>query len=439
MPAPNTFEEPKAQPPPLRALLFYVACYDDLLADESLLCPLPPGPLCIGRGEEGIEQAGGELRLPDSFLSGRHALLEPHGDRHVLSDEGSRNGTFVLGTKITRHLLGDGDLIEVGHSLLCYRLVPAPLLPLLQDGAARMGPTRTLCPEVAALQRDLSRIAPSDEPVLLLGETGTGKEVAARMIHDRSGRKGPLVSLDCGAIPEALFESTLFGHRRGAFTGADKERVGEMVRADGGTLFLDELGNLPPASQARLLRALETRLVVPLGGSTGQEVDVRFVAATNRDVHAEDGGFRQDLLRRLSGYVAHLPPLRRRREDLGTLAAWLLREAGVKAAALSPQAGRRLFHSDFPGNIRELRTVLRSASLLAAGGPIQPGHLMLKDAPPRAEAAPRGARTAEEVAAALRKTQGNVVQAAKLLGTQPKQIYRYLERYGLDLEAFRRQ
>jgi transcriptional regulator with GAF, ATPase, and Fis domain len=429
---PRMMEEASPAPERPARLLIHVLCYDDLLRPPARCYPLDglPLPLSICRAEGPAR--GGALPLGDPFLSARHALILP-GD--VLRDEESRNGTFVNGRRVREHPLQDGDLIEVGHSLLCYRVVPGAMAALLAGPELpRLGPTATLCLEVAALAQDLQRIAPSDQPVLLLGETGSGKEVMAEVVHRLSGRGGPLLAVDCGAIPEALFESVLLGHRRGAFTGASEERIGEIVRADGGTLFLDEIGNLPVGCQPKLLRVLETRRVVPVGGTRGREVDVRLIAATNEDITGAGSGFRPDLLRRLAGYVAHLPPLRRRREDLGLLSAHLLAEAGVEKAVITGPAARALFLGDLPGNIRELRMQLRSAALLAAGRPIEPAHLAQLGSTAQAR---RGDLSAAAVAAALTETGGNVVRAAHALGTHPRQVYRLIERFNLDLASFR--
>jgi transcriptional regulator with GAF, ATPase, and Fis domain len=288
-------------------------------------------------------------------------------------------------------------------------------------------------------------------------------------VHELSGRSGELRALDCGAIPETLFESKLFGHRRGAFTGATEHRTGEIVAARGGTLFLDELGNLPAASQAKLLRAIEAGEVTPIGSGVVEPVDVRWIAATNRDLLNDPGDFRPDLLRRLAGYVGRLPPLRQRREDLGVLTAYFLQQAGVRKASISVPAARRLFLAPLLGNLRQLRTALRASSTLAGDQPIELYHLPPLDepqrkTPPRSvssgtgssgstaqltrsmETPPRedsvvsksGRRpTPESIREALRSTGGIVVQAAQRLGTQPRSLYRWLERYQISLSEFR--
>ncbi len=439
--ATETLREEPPGSEPQTPLLIYVLGYDQLLTEESRIFSIdePRLPLEIGRGDElTFERA--ELRLPDRWLSGSHALLERQGERLLLRDTGSRNGTAVNGARIESHFLSDGDLIEVGHSLLCYRLVGRSLAVELP----RRTSPRTLCAELVALLGQVDRIAPSTEPVLLLAETGAGKERFAETIHAWSGRRGPFCAIDCGAIPENLFESTLFGHQRGAFTGATEARTGELVRAHRGTLFLDEVGNLSLSAQAKLLRVLEDQRVTPLGAAQPIQVDVRIIAATNRDLYADDTGFRPDLLRRLAGFVARLPPLRRRREDLGILVADLLGELGAKRAAITAAAARQLFCDPFPGNVRQLRTALRAAALLAGDGPIDLHHLpppTEKDAAPAPrvgeEPAPQTTPSMETIEQALAAASGNVVRAARALTTHPRQLYRWIARYQISLDRFR--
>jgi sigma-54 dependent transcriptional regulator, acetoin dehydrogenase operon transcriptional activator AcoR len=450
-----TLEESAGRPARRLRLLTVVLSYDDLLADigQTIALDGVKRPLAIGRAldEQPTALRDGELRLQDRWSSGGHAEIDLQGGADVVRDLASRNGTYVNGVRIDEHRLADGDLIEVGHTLLCYRLVDEALVEAMGEagGAPALGPTRTRSPEIASLLRDLERIAPSRESVLILGETGVGKEVVAAEVHRRSRRKGALGLVDCGAVPESLFEATFFGHRKGAFTGASEAREGEIERADRGTLFLDEVANMSVPSQAKLLRVLEDGKVTPLGASEAVSVDVRWVAATNRDLFAETGGgFRSDLLRRLAGYVARVPPLRRRREDLGTLSAHLLRDAGITRASITAAAGRKLYTSAFPGNVRELRTTLRSAALLARDQPIDLAHLPAYE-PPDDSAAPApvpaeqqsgrsaAAPTSPELEALLEQFGGNVVRAAKQLGTHPRQLYRWIEKHGLSLDKYR--
>ncbi len=434
--------------------LVYVLGYEDLLAQAtvSLRIDAIPSPITVGRASDGKPfglSAPAEIRMPDAWMSAAHAVLERQGDGWSLRDEGhSRNGTFVNGVRVRQHALLSGDLIEMGRSLLCYRVVDAAQVGALEVPSAqlRLGPTRTHCAEVAVLLRDLRRIAASKESVLILAETGAGKEFVAQEVHRLSGRAGQLCPVDCGAVPESLFEATFFGHRRGAFTGAADARTGELVRADGGTLFLDEVANMSTASQAKLLRVLEDGRVTPLGAAESQTVDVRWIAATNRELFADQSAFRGDLLRRLAGYVARIPPLRRRREDLGELSAHLLREAGIDRASITPAAARILFTDAFPGNLRQLRTTLRSAAILADRGQVAIEEQHLPTFDPQTEPVtdpglgrPRrnGVPDAAEIEAALSTTQGNVVRAAQLLETHPRQLYRWIEKLALPLTKYR--
>lgn len=457
MAAQSTSEEPSEPATAEVVLLCYVLCFDDLLADGAVALRWPGGSpaITLGRAADDGDAGFRErtlLGLPDRFASSAHATIERSGSAHVLIDQGSRNGSFVNGLRIERQRLEDGDLIEVGHSLVCFRKAPLSLASALLDAPEPplFGPTRTRSVEVAALVRDLGRIAPTRQSVLLLGESGAGKEAAARMVHERSGRGGAFRPVDCGAVPEGLFESTLFGHRRGAFTGATEPRTGEVKLADGGTLFLDEVANTSLAAQAKLLRVLEEGRFTPLGASAPLEVDVRWIAATNANVLGAESAFRQDLLQRLAGYVGRVPPLRRRREDLGTLTAYLLRNAGVPRASITLRAARRLFNDGFTGNVRQLRNVLQSAAVLAADGPIDSQHLAstapFAAPPPNADtessAAPSPRRTSvpapAKVEEALRATRGNVVHAAELLGVHPRQLYRWMDRFELSVEAYRK-
>lgn len=426
------------------AVLLAVLSYDDLLAPEPAVVPLPAvGRLTLGRVERGPSLSaisGVDLGVRDGFASTRHAVVR-RGDADILSDLESTNGTWVNGERIVDHPLADGDLIEIGHTLLCYRKLPRDEIAAL--GTRAFGPTRTLSPRLGRLAADLARIAVSREPVLVLAESGAGKEVAARMVHALSGRRGELVALDGGALPETLFESTLLGHVRGAFTGATEAQKGSVVRAHEGTLFLDEVANLSLAAQAKLLRVWEDGAVTPVGGTSSRAVDVRWIAATNGVLAAP--AFRDDLRQRMAGFVARLPPLRERREDLGLLAAHLLRDAGATRASIAPAAARAFFARRFSGNVRELRQALRTAVLLAGGEPFETAHLGEASPSPAGDAAnaavvaKSGDASAQraELVRVLTATTGNVVQTASALSTHPRQIYRLLAKHGLKIDDFR--
>ncbi len=291
-------------------------------------------------------------------------------------------------------------------------------------------------------------VAPTDSTVLISGESGTGKEVVARFLHTLSDRgEQAFNSINCGALPESLLESELFGHVKGSFTGAVKDKTGLLVAAHGGTLFLDEIGEMSPATQVKLLRALQEREVIPVGATEPVSVDVRIIAATNRELEDEirRGQFRSDLYYRLNVIALHLPPLRERRDDVPLLARYFLdnlaEREGRDVIELSDQALEVLGEYDWPGNVRELENALERAAVVAAGKPIAVEHLpeRVREAPkPRlvsAEAPPNPSMEVIERAYILWVLQaegGNKTRAAEVLGIDPSTLYRKLNRYGID-------
>ena len=432
----------------------------------------------LGRGrsrqhERSSGTAGEELvvRVPDPWMSSQHARLEASFGRWILSDAGSKNGTLVNGAAVDRAVLHDGDLVELGHTLFWFRERvplghddPRDLVIELAELAARPPGTVTLAAAYRRTLDDLERMAPSGIGILLLGESGTGKELLARAIHRLSGRSGDLVAVNCGAIPDTLVESELFGHKKGAFSGAAEDRVGLVRSAHGGTLFLDEVGDLPLGSQAALLRVLQEKEVLPVGASRPLPVDLRVVAATHRDLDemVERGEFRQDLFARLAGFTAELPPVRDRREDLGLLFASLLgRHVGEigEHPGIDPVAARALYRYPWPRNVRELDSALATALVLAAGKPLALEHLpgeirAALDArpalPPPAPVSPAATSgggeiglTAEdrtlrdELVSHLRHHAGNISAVARAMGKDRKQIQRWVKRFGLAPESFR--
>jgi DNA-binding NtrC family response regulator len=299
----------------------------------------------------------------------------------------------------------------------------------------------------------IDRVAKSAISVMILGETGAGKEIVAEQVHRRSGRTGPFVPLNCAALPENLLESELFGHEKGAFTGALKSQEGLFESADGGTLFLDEIGELPVSTQVKLLRVLQERKVMRVGGRTPKSIDVRFVSATNRDVEqdVEEGGFRQDLYFRLNGISLLIPPLRSRRADIVPLA-----EHFVAAACRAEGRGRTLRLSDearqaleayaWPGNVRELQSTAERAVLLCDGAELEPRHLARQGAreggsadPGKSPVRQKRERLLEEIEAlekervveALARSGGNQTKAAELLGISRRTLVTRLGSYDL--------
>ncbi|MGE5190812.1 MAG: sigma-54-dependent transcriptional regulator [Gemmatimonadota bacterium] len=299
------------------------------------------------------------------------------------------------------------------------------------------------------LFRKIRLVAPTRMNVLVQGESGTGKELVARAVHALSPRRGRrFIPLNCAALAESLLESELFGHEKGAFTGAVATRQGMMEVADGGTLFLDEIGEMSPALQAKLLRAIEEKEVIRVGGSQVIRVDVRIIAATNRDLAARvaEKAFREDLFYRLKVFTIVVPPLRERRDDIPKLADHFLkevaRENGTPEKRLSPEALKVLLAHRWPGNVRELRNAIETAALVAAGGTIGTGDLppgIGGEAIPPSPAGPiplPAPRTLEEIErdairAALAETGGNKTQAAKILGIGLRTLHRKVKEYGI--------
>jgi two-component system response regulator FlrC len=293
-------------------------------------------------------------------------------------------------------------------------------------------------PAMATVLRAIEKVAPTNASVLLLGESGTGKEVAARTIHRDSRRaQGPFIALNCAAISENLMESEIFGHEKGAFTGATAARRGRLELADGGTMFLDEIGELKPELQAKLLRVLQERRFERVGGTRTVEVDVRWIAATNRDLEAMSraGEFRDDLYHRLAVFPIELPPLRSRAQDIGPLAETLLARSsadlGRQTLRLDEDAMRRLRDAAWPGNVRELANVLERAAILAEGDVLRAADLSVPSAGADAH---EDARTMDDIERAaiqdaLREVGGNRRLAAERLGIGVRTLYEKLKRY----------
>ncbi|WP_437305717.1 sigma 54-interacting transcriptional regulator [Sorangium sp. So ce388] len=462
----------------------------------------------IGRGAaRKLEPARGagvrrlDLRLDDPWLSSRHARVVRLLGRWVVEDSGSKNGSLVNGVPQRHAGLADGDLIELGRTFFLFRAAlpyPPGAPPLFEaaPGAEAAPGLASLLPALLGLFEQLAVVARSAIPVLLQGETGTGKEVMARAIHALSGRPGELVAVNCGALPRELVEGELFGHRKGAFSGATEDRPGLVRSADRGTLFLDEIGDLPAPAQAALLRVLQEQEVRPVGATRPVRVDLRVVAATHRPLKrlAALGEFRADLLARLSGYVVELPPLRERREDLGLLLGALLGRAA--RVALHPRAARGMLMYGWPANVRELAQCVTTAVVLAQRGTIEPAHLpeavaraaggnegrdgegrdgggdegggegrdggnegrdgegggdsgdeggagrqgdaLGDDARRQGDTRPEDDARRRELVALLVEHRGNITAVARAAGKARMQIQRWLKRYRIDPEQFRR-
>jgi DNA-binding NtrC family response regulator len=406
---------------------------------------LPPAGLTVGTGQTCT------LRLADKRVSRNHLHISADASGFRVRDLGSSNGSFVDGGRIDDAVVPDGTSIQIGHTILRlhvgehYTIAPASArraFGALLGGSLAMR-------EVFGV---LERVASSRASVLISGETGTGKELAARALHSEGARRGgPFVALDCGAIAESLIESELFGHVRGAFTGAVDERAGAFERAHGGTLFLDELGELPTELQPKLLRVLESREVRKVGGNEVRRVDVRVVAGTNRDLEemVAAGEMRADLYYRLAVVQLQLPPLRERVEDLPALIAHFLREAGVtEPGAIAGANLVTLSRHDWPGNVRELRNAIDRAVACAGNAPrfaelafhLGGGPARRRPRPPSvdlsisfADAKERliGEFEAAYLGAMLEATGGNVAETARRAGLNRRHLYDLLKKHGL--------
>lgn len=417
---------------------------------RALRLRMPSSRCVIGRGEDC------DIRLPDPRrrLSRAHVLIERRGSGLRVTDL-SRNGCWLDGERIVggpQHL-GVGQRLSLGE----WTLVPeegraggkdATTL----DGSGVLDPLESLVGASPAMLRLREQILGSGSyelPVLIGGETGTGKELVARALHGCSILgEGPFVAVNCGAIPTGTAASELFGHQRGAFTGASESRLGAFRRAEGGTLFLDELGELPLPLQAALLRVLETREVLPLGGEQPVPVRFRLLSATHRDLGGavERGEFRADLYYRVNVISMSVPALRDRRQDIAPLARHFAAEyQGGRPVVFDARSVEQLEAHTWPGNVRELRNVVLRALVASGGGPIRAEHIELGPVPagcgsttPFAVVPP--ARLAagdafQEIVAALGRNGGNRSRAARELGISRSTLYARLERHTLGLEG----
>ncbi|APR75167.1 Flagellar regulatory protein FleQ [Minicystis rosea] len=409
--------------------------------DRGMRAPVRGGAAKIGSA------AGSDLRLTDPTVSRVHCELRVRGDAVTLRDHGSTNGTYAGGVRVRDADLPAGTLLRIGNTVIRIDVGAEPAFVEISQRTS-FGELVGASVEMRRLYAVLERIAPTDATLLVQGETGTGKDVVARSLHAASRRaKGPFVPIDCGAIPENLIESELFGHVRGAFSGATADRRGVFEEADGGTLFLDEIGEMPLPLQPKLLRAIETRTVRRVGSNVARPADVRIVAATNRDLArcVNAGTFREDLYYRLAVVELALPPLRARTDDIPGLAQHFYERLSAEGGALPEQFLRMLTSRSWPGNVRELRNFIeRSISLgfvSAARATAEPAratprpdveslvplHLPLKDARQTWMESFEGIY----LRAMLRKTGGNVTRAAELAGVSRRFLQRLAARLGI--------
>ncbi|HEX5062191.1 MAG TPA: sigma 54-interacting transcriptional regulator [Kofleriaceae bacterium] len=386
-------------------------------------------PLCIG------SDPAAEVCVADPHVSRRHAEIVGGSGNVVIRDLQSRNGTYVDGIAVKEAILQERATIRIGGTTIRFETEA----PTSAAGPRRMGEAVGSSPEMQRVFEMLERLAPSDLTITLLGETGVGKDVLAGAVHDASARRdGPFIVFDCGAAAPTLIESTLFGHEKGSFTGANATVVGAFERAHGGTLFFDEIGELSLDLQPKLLRALEQRRIQRIGSTDEIPVDVRILAATNRDLEAEvaAGRFRQDLFFRLSAAVVAVPPLRARLADLPELVDAILATEGLRLRVTADTL-EALATYDWPGNVRELRNVLTAAAAMADADLLEPKHLLFfKQRRRNATLAdfPLGGRSLESIERAaivqtLKAADGNKVKAAKALGIAASTLYEKMRRY----------
>jgi len=414
-------------------------------------------PLTIGR-RPATPPVGSWLLVDDEMTSRVHAKLSLDGQRAVLEDLDSKNGTLVNDRRLRpreKWEISDNDLVRVGDSLLVLRYEPA--LVADAENPAIVGVSAAMC----KLRSDLAALARTNDPVLLLGETGTGKGVAASALHQRSGRRGKLVEVNCAAVPATLAESMFFGTHRGAFTGA-VDQSGFFGEANQGTLFLDEVGDLPIDLQPKLLRALENHQVVPLGSTRPIPCDVRIVAATNRDLDLalQHQLFREDLYSRLAASVLHLPPVQQRREDILLLAQHL---AGPTFRP-SVRLAAAMLSYPWPHNVREIGNILRQlatrgedevcrgmeAAKPARGAPmpiassaapssLAPALTLSVQPHSRRWQAGDPPPTRRQLVTLLEEFRGNVKRVALEIGCSRRQFCRWAQDHELDLDFYRKQ
>jgi DNA-binding NtrC family response regulator len=403
--------------------------------DRGSSLPLDAGTFLVGKA------ADCALRLADPEVSRSHLELRVESGGVLVRDLGSKNGTFYRGARITEVLIGSGAVVTVGSTQLLFAR-RSPPEAMAASNATSFGRMLGRSLVMRRLFATLERVAPTNASVLIEGETGTGKELCAEAIHRASTRAGaPLVVCDLAGISRSLIESELFGHARGAFTGANSDRAGAFESATGGTIFLDELGELERDFQPRLLRAIESLSVRRLGETRYRQLDVRVIAATNRDLKNEvaNGAFRSDLFHRLAVVRVRIPPLRERREDIPFLVESMLAERGATA---SPAALDLLQEHDWPGNVRELRNVIeRGLAVTPPGAALEPTALGLdaRAVAAGASAEPESYHLAKQrlleawerryIEELVKTTPDGMASAARRSGLGRSHLYRLMNKY----------
>lgn len=450
-------EPPRLSAPPSCPTLRLLYCGDDGVVNVPGRA-LHPGEMQLGRE---VSEAQGICLAADRRVSRVHAIVstDATSQKVCLIDGGSKNGSFVNGQRVQERALQDGDVIRVGSSLLLLRDEPAhqvdAVVPSLRGSA----------PAIRVVRDAISQAATSGSSVLILGESGTGKEVAAQALHQLRGRKGPLIAVNCAAIPAELAESQLFGHLAGAFTGAHTAHEGYFRSADRGTIFLDEVGELPLILQAKLLRVLEDKRVCPVGSTRSIPVDAWLLAATNRDLleAVSQGRFRADLYARLAQVILQLPLLHARREDILPLLIHLLDLPKVRLTVALAEA---LLLHPFPFNVRELiqlaaqlriavrggteldlpmvaerlaanaKVTTRTAVRLPSRSPLPSAEPELAQSGEHQSAARLPAPSKEELVRLLQEHKGHISRVAQAVGRSRRQVDRWLEQHGLLRKDF---
>lgn len=429
----------------LRAEGFQVRQAESALAGLAAIREEEPDALLLDLAMPG---RGGLEVLPEFVAAAPDLPVVMMSGRATLSDavQATKLGAFHF---LEKPLAPEAILLTL-HSALELRRTRAENRAL-REALGAEGELVGRSSEMDRVRELIDRLAPTDARVVILGESGTGKELVAAALHRGSGRKGAFITINCAAIPRDLVESELFGHERGAFTGAEERRLGRFELADGGTLLLDEVGELSLEAQAKLLRVLEAGEVERVGGSGPFPVDVRVLAATNRDLAAEvrEGRFREDLFFRLHVVPLHLPPLRARKEDIPLLIEHLLHRnrerSGLRPPRISATALERLTAHEWPGNVRELANIVERLMILHPGeaiGAPEVAHVLEGGNPRRTPgsttADPRGLSDRldeferELIEEALAAAQGNVADAARQLRTDRANLYRRMRRLGID-------
>jgi transcriptional regulator with PAS, ATPase and Fis domain len=418
--------------------------------------------------------------IPEAAVSRQHARIHYRDGSWVVTDLGGRNGTIVDGGFVSEVALEHLHEIRVGDAIFKFVEAGAESYAryridgMILDGEggpidtrARRGTSSIIGGyQIDKVADALRRVSRTELSVILLGESGTGKEVFAQQLHLWSGRRGAFQAVNCAAIPATLLESELFGYKRGAFSGADRDKMGLVRAAEGGTLFLDEIGDMPLEAQAKLLRMLQSKEIVPLGATHSERVDVRIVCATHRELMKlqQENKFRGDLFARLNEYSIVLPPLRERKEDVFSLCRALLERHGRPDLLVTFPFMTGLLHYDFPFNVRELEAFIKRAIALCDGPELDAQHLpheikeLMKSygvrggahpvaaparapsptaapapAPPRTPVLP----TEQELRALLTQHRGNVAAVGRELGRERMQVHRWMKRYGIEVEEYR--